>query len=95
MSKVEFAPGAKDPVKLLPSKCTNKVWCGALVQSLDGGNHHGKGLSAVASIILNTGRPGHTYVVYKRSLKDRGLILRYCPWCAGELLPKSMRYSRA
>lgn len=92
--QVSFTPGAKHEVKLLPLKCTDKKWCGAMVQSLDGGLNHGKGLSTVSSIVLATGKHGHTYVAYKRSLKDRGLLLRYCPWCAGELLPKSMRYTK-
>lgn len=60
---------------------------GRICHALDSrlGDFHSKGLSIIPIVNLKTGQSSRHYVGYRRSAKDRPLVLNYCPWCRADL----------
>lgn len=68
----------------MPDKCTKKSYCALMRSMLSEPNR--KGIAAVQVANLTTGKVRIAGVAYKRSEKDRGLFLNFCPWCGKGLL---------
>lgn len=66
-------------------KCEGEILCTALNDRLNDGNARGKGLSGVDLMNLRTMKTSFIGVCYKRSSKDRGLMINFCPWCGASL----------
>ncbi len=45
---------------------------------------HGKGIRSILLMNMKTGAE-RTLFIYKTDMKDKGVILNYCPWCGGKL----------
>lgn len=68
-----------------PTKCApdGKSYCPAMESRL--GPEHQKGLTTVSVVDLKTLRTRRVLVVYKRTARDRGLVLNHCPWCGAPI----------
>lgn len=62
--------------------CGPATLCASMSSRLQDG--HVKGLVAVETVNLITGKTRLLGVAYKSSATDKGLLLNACPWCRGE-----------
>lgn len=61
--------------------------CGAMKEYADAAPSHKKGLSYIVVTNLKTMELKTFGIVYKKTVKDSGLMLNYCPWCGGKIAP--------
>jgi hypothetical protein len=68
-----------------PVKCSKKGWCSPLdTMATDLNERRGGGLCE--AVMLNFKDEGRVYkMMYRRSAKDRGLFLNFCPWCGANI----------
>lgn len=74
----------------------NGMWCPAMNRALGDtlANHYGRGLTAIVLTNLATGTSRVAGIAYRKSGKDNGLMLNYCPWC-GEPIEEGAIGSKA
>lgn len=83
------------PAKKPQAKCSKKNWCSTMQLVLDGidTDSRPKGFDTFEIWNLKTMTLIFVGVLYRRKggSGDKGVILRYCPWCKAELLPAKYR----
>ena len=65
-------------------KCTTEHVCNTMKSRLNDPYSRTKGMRAVHTINLDTGKTRLLGVSYHTSASDKGLLLNNCPWCGGQ-----------
>lgn len=67
---------------VIPQVCNETAMCSSLLNRLEDGRR--KGFEALHTTNLETDEERFLGVVYRTSVKDRGLMLNWCPFCGGQ-----------
>jgi hypothetical protein len=65
------------------SRCSKEAWCPAMSERLNEGER--AGFSVLTLMNFKSGEARVGGVLFKRSRRDRGIMLNVCPWCASAI----------